>query len=380
MKSSSPGRLRIAFVVHDYNRHHGHSRYVAELATRFRREHEVHVFANTFEEPDSAGITYHHVPAIRGPALASILSFVLPGTLCVPDVFDVIHAQGLCGLRHDVCTAHFCQEGWYRNLLKQRTLGWSERIFRWLVTPLERLALCRGRTRRVIAISESVRNDLAKHYYRRRGVDVIYHGVDLETFHPSNRERYRAEVRREWDIPDAEPVALFVGNLQKGAAAAIRTVARVPAVRLVLVSASNPESERKLVSKLGIEERVRFLPATKAVHRAFAAADLFIFPTLYDPFGMVISEAMASGLPVITSRIAGASELIDHGAEGYLVRDPWNVEELVPPLRELVERPEFRDEMGRAARRKIEPYSWDRAAQETMEVYRRVIAGRERRG
>src|SRR5947209_3547486 len=79
----TPGRLRIAFVVHDYNRHFGHSRYVAELASRFRRDHDVHVFANTFEESDPAGITYHHVPAWRRNALASILSFVVPGTLLV---------------------------------------------------------------------------------------------------------------------------------------------------------------------------------------------------------------------------------------------------------------------------------------------------------
>ena len=61
--TASDRRLRIAFVVHDYNRHMGHSRYVAELASRFKRDHEVHVFANTFDEPDSVGITYHHVPA-----------------------------------------------------------------------------------------------------------------------------------------------------------------------------------------------------------------------------------------------------------------------------------------------------------------------------
>ncbi|HEX3315374.1 MAG TPA: hypothetical protein VHR72_10810, partial [Gemmataceae bacterium] len=64
MTTSMPGRLRIAMVVHDYNRHAGHSRYVAELATRFKREHEVHVFANTFEEADPVGLTFHKIPAL----------------------------------------------------------------------------------------------------------------------------------------------------------------------------------------------------------------------------------------------------------------------------------------------------------------------------
>ena len=111
-------RLRIAFVVHDYNRHIGHSRYVAELASRFKRDHEVHVFANTFDEPDPVGITYHHVPAWCASALASILSFVLPATAMVRGRFDIVHAQGLCGLRHNVATAHVCQPGWYDALVQ----------------------------------------------------------------------------------------------------------------------------------------------------------------------------------------------------------------------------------------------------------------------
>ncbi len=92
MTTSDP-RLRIAFVVHDYNRHMGHSRYVAELASRFKRDHEVHVFANTFNEPDSVGITYHHVPAWRRYTLSTILTFVLPATALVRGRFDIVHAQ-----------------------------------------------------------------------------------------------------------------------------------------------------------------------------------------------------------------------------------------------------------------------------------------------
>ena len=82
-------RLKIAFVVHDYNRHIGQSRYVAELATRFKRDHEVHVFANTFEESDAAGLTYHHVPAWRANALAIHLVVRAAG-----------HSDGSRAIRH----------------------------------------------------------------------------------------------------------------------------------------------------------------------------------------------------------------------------------------------------------------------------------------
>ena len=108
--TTPPSRqLCIAFVVHDYNRHGGHSRYVAELATRFRRQHDIHVYTNTMDDADTDGITFHHIPAWRRNALASILSFIVPATVLVRGHFDIIHAQGLCGFRHNVATAHFCQ-------------------------------------------------------------------------------------------------------------------------------------------------------------------------------------------------------------------------------------------------------------------------------
>src|SRR5262245_3737293 len=82
-------RLRIAFVVHDYHRHGGHARYTAELASRFKREHDVTVFANRFEEADAGNITYQHVPAWRANSLTTIVSFMLPATVLVRGRFDI---------------------------------------------------------------------------------------------------------------------------------------------------------------------------------------------------------------------------------------------------------------------------------------------------
>jgi len=374
-------RLRIAFVVHDYNRHVGHSRYVAELATRFKRDHEVHVFANTFEEPDPAGLTYHHVPAWRARALASILSFVLPATALVRGRFDIVHSQGLCGLRHNVATAHFCQPGWYDALVRANgALTWRQSLSRALITPLERLALAKRSTRRVIAISELIRRDLARYFGRGDGVRVIYHGVDSEKFHPRNRMACRDRLRSELGAAPGQCLALFVGNLQKGAAAAIRATARVDGVRLVLVSGSNTDADRAVARAAGAADRVLFHPFSKHIEPFFAAADVFIFPTLYEPYGMVISEAMASGLPVITSRAAGAAELIEHGESGWLTALPWDPDQIAEGLATLAADPGLRHRMGAAARARIEAYTWDRAAEQTLAVYRETIAETDRGG
>ena len=370
-------RLRIAFVVHDYNRQIGHSRYVVELATRFRQSHDIHVFANTVDPTDAAGITFHHVVAWRPRALASILSFIVPATWAVGSEFDIVHAQGLCGLRHNVATAHFCQAGWLA-ALSQLTggLSWKQRLAGWLTIPLERYALAKPSTRRVIAISRKVQDDLAQYYRRRSGVRVIYHGVDLETFHPRNRAELRDQVRAELRVPAQAVLALFVGHLQKGAATAIRAVSQVPEAHLVLVSSSNPEADRAVAVAVGTADRVRFVPASPQVHRYFAAADMFVFPTQYDTFGMVVTEAMAAGVPVVTNRAAGAAELITHGHDGWLTDSPWDVPAIAAAVSALASNGALRERMGAAARTRVEELTWDRVAEETLAVYREVVEER----
>ena len=368
-------RLRIAFVVHDYNRHGGHSRYVAELAARFRRDHDVHVFANRVDDSDAAGITFHHVPAWRRNALTSILSFVLPATLKVGGGFDVVHAQGLCGLRHNLATAHFLQAAWYDALAREGVrLTWRQRVFKRLVTGLERRALCQPATRRVIAISERVRADLAGLYGRTAGVDVVYHGTDTATFHPDNRGRHRESVRAAVGVPDGRFLALYVGDMKKGAAAAIRATARARGVALLILSGSEAGPYRAVAERHKVADRVIFHPHTRRVETFFAAADAFVFPTVYDPFGLVITEAMAAGLPVVTSRAAGAAELIDAGRNGLLTDRPWDVDAIAAHLERLRDDSGLREKLGAAARARIEPYTWDEVARRTLEVYGELAA------
>ena len=368
-------RLRIAFVVHDYNRHKGHSRYVAELASRFKHEHEVHVFAQAFEEPDPRGITYHHVPAWTRNALASILSFVLPATVMVSRKFDIIHAQGFCSLRQNVVTAHVCHEAWYNAMLRHAgPQSWRKRLFYAVVISLERLAFRPGGARRFIAVSDRLRHDLEDYYGCRERVRVIPHGVDTELFHPRHRATWRSLIRGQLALSGETCVALYVGDLQRGVPPAIRAVARVPGVHLLAVSPSPPEPYRILANELGVGDRIHFLSPTRQVERYYAAADLFLFPSCYDAFGLVVTEAMASGLPVITTRAAGAAEVIDHGIDGLVVDDPWEVTGLADVLGQLAGDAELRARLSEAARRKAEQLTWDEVARQTMTVYREVLS------
>lgn len=368
--------MRIAFVVHDYNRTHGHSRYVVELAERFAARHDVHVFAASFEHLP-ATIVGHRVPALRASALTSIFSFLIPATLMARKGFDIVHGQGMSLFGADVITAHISNERWLegRQLLEGDGLSWKERLFGTLVIPAERGVLRNPRAT-VIALSEALRRDIARQYGRTAETVVIPHGVDQRQFNLDVRARLRREVRTEMGVGPGDVQFLYVGDLRKGFRPAIEALARVPAARLAGVSRTDPAEFLTRAAALGIQSRVTVYPPTRQIERYYAAADALVLPTPYDAFGMVITEAMACGLPVVTTRLAGASELIVPGVHGMVLDSPTDIEALASALRTLTAHPDARERMGAAAAALMREHTWDRVAEQTLAVYERHLEAR----
>lgn len=378
--------MKIAFVVHDYHRTGGHSRYVAELAERFALEHEVHVLANGY----NSGLPFYPTPAIpgrrlflhqvwawRASALGTVLSFFLPASWKLRSLgkFDIVHAQGFACLGATHITAHICCAAWHAKRLESGyRLHWKERVFDAVVIRLEK-ALYRGAVSKpVIAISHRVDADLREHYGFAGIRRIIPHGVDAGEFDIQRRDEWRREVRGALGIEGNRFVALWVGDLRKGAKTALESVSRNPGQILLTVSRNSPEPFQALAGKLGILDRVHFLPPTNQIARYYAAADVFLFPTAYDAFGMVVLEAMAMGLPVIVSRAAGAAELIAHGHNGVLLERPFDPEESAEWLRRLERDSPARRFMGEAALAVARANDWDRVAALTMDMYRETGA------
>jgi glycosyltransferase involved in cell wall biosynthesis len=348
--------LKIAFAVHDYHRSGGHSRYVAELAKRYAAAHEVHVFANTFRGEIDPRVQVHRVPAWRANALTLIFTFRWSASRMLRrGRYDIVHDQGLCCTRPNVITAHICNAAWAAARCNPAT---GERVFGAIASRMEKWQYWRAGQARAIAVSGRVRQDLAR-WYGFRDAAVVHHGVDAATFSPANRVLWRDVVRAEIGVPAGERLFLFVGDLRKGAEAAIRALGRG---WLLCVGGTPPEPYRALAVSMGCGGRVVFRGTTDRVERYYAAADVFLLPTPYDAFGMVVLEAMAAGLPVIVSCEAGAAEVIRHGENGLVLRDEAE-------LGALMEMAAERPEMGSAARETALEHGWDRVARETMEVY-----------
>lgn len=371
-------KLKIALVVHDYHRGGGHSRYVAELATRFSKDHEVHVFANRIVDDGTPGIHLHRVPAWRANAFTTVLSFAVPVSFQVGGGFDIVHSQGFCGLVGNVFTGHMVNKAWDVALRKfGGGASTREAVFNTVTGALEHALYRFARNSQVIAVSERVRQDLIEYYHCPSPIHVIYHGTDLEVFSPRATEGWRVEARRQFGVPENETIFLYVGNLRKGARLCMQALAHLERGVLLCVSSTDARPYRDFAVECGVTDRVYFAPHTSHVERAYAAGDALLLPTPYDPFAMVVSEAMACGVPVVVSREAGVAELIRPKENGLLLDDVTSHVELARHMRSIADDPSWAAALGRAGRATVEKLTWDAVADRTLDVYYQLLARRQ---
>jgi UDP-glucose:(heptosyl)LPS alpha-1,3-glucosyltransferase len=228
--------------------------------------------------------------------------------------------------------------------------------------------------RAVICNSRMVKDDIA----RRFGVpdeklQVIYSGVDLDAFHPRLREEHGQAFRQKVGVGETAPVILFVGSgyERKGLPTLLRALSLMSRsdARLWVVGRDKHESlMRKLAQTLGVDDRVLFLGAQADVKPFYGAADVFALPTLYDPFPNVALEALACGLPLVTTTTCGAAELIttDNGR----VISAGDDAALAASLDELCSRaPGMRD----AARASVAHLDLAQMAAQLMALYSRLV-------
>ncbi len=200
-------------------------------------------------------------------------------------------------------TVHISQTGWFRAVDDSgQKQGVRKSLFRWIAKRLESFAFRRNAAQAFIAVSKRLKQELAEFHHLEQNVEVVHHGIDIETFHPGNVDRYRAVVRQELGLQEAVTLGLYVGDWQKAGNVLVESLRRVPELMLLVVSKSNRESMEMHVSQADLSDRVIFVSPTREIQRYYAAADMFVFPSFYDTFGMVVAEAMATGLPVIVSQ------------------------------------------------------------------------------
>jgi UDP-glucose:(heptosyl)LPS alpha-1,3-glucosyltransferase len=230
-----------------------------------------------------------------------------------------------------------------------------------------------ARTPRIVAIARRGMREIETLYgVSPSRIRVIYNGVDLERFHPRNRARDRAPARRETAIPADAFTVLFVGSgfARKGLATALEGLAAScdRQSRLLVLGKGDPTGYRALASRLGIGERIVWLGARDDPERWYAAADIVVLPSLYEPFGNVHLEALAAGLPVVASTRAGGAEVIADGINGAIV-SPTDARAVAEALDRFRERPQ--GAVAELARRSAEPYTYAAQVSGFQRIYRK---------
>jgi UDP-glucose:(heptosyl)LPS alpha-1,3-glucosyltransferase len=368
--------MRISFLVPRCTPDNSHGRYFIELSKRFSDEHDVTVYAGAFWNPLRSVVRCQFMPVPNRPAVVRLGALWAASFMTgIRAAADIVHVNGADAPIGNVVTAQCCNA-------VMRTAGHGPGFLRKLNYSIgvraEKYCLSKMTTRRVIAISNQVGKEIVKEYgVDPRKVTVVYHGVDLDTFHPQNRIRWRSAVCEQLHLEEGQFLVLFVGGdyRLKGLLPLLEAAKRVGRIRVIGVGIT-PDSElRRVVDENAYAGLVSFVANTSEIAKFYAAADSFVLPTLYDTFSMATLEAMASGLPTIVSRRAGVSELVTHGHDCLVLEDPRDIETLALHLGRLLGDESLRMRLAIGARTTAEQYSWDRIAQRTFQVYEETLMG-----
>jgi len=373
----------------------GGESYAANLARGLiERGHEVHVFASHWES-DIPGITYHRVLSSKALGPFRELAFAVSSAMALRGgEFDIIQGFGKSTYMDVYRPGGGVHRVWMEQDLEsvdspaaRRWMGVKRRfsIRQAINLRIERRQYESGRVKRIIAPSAMVKKHILQHYrVDESRIEIIPNGVDLRKFNPANRDRFRREVRGSLNIGD-ELVLLFVANnfRLKGLGCLIclagELVKRVGAraFKVLVVGRGKREPYLRLAGKVGCERNLIFVGGSQAVERFYAAADIFVHPTFYDPFGNVCLEALAAGLPVITTRFVGVAEFMTNGREGFIVDSPRDTARMLECVLRLLDT-RFREKASRAARTLAENYPLSRNCDEVLKVYEEVV--REKQG
>nr|MBC8283968.1 glycosyltransferase family 4 protein [Nitrospinota bacterium] len=248
--------------------------------------------------------------------------------------------------------------------------------FHQLILKLEKNIFESGKCKKIIAISQMVKEDILENYQcPPDNISVVYNGVDLQRFHPNNKNTYRNLIRKQLGVPETSILIIFVGSgfERKGLQFLLQSLEHF----------KNKDWRLLIMGKGNFKKFARYAPTNKLnqiiakepdpeIEKYYGAADLFILPSIYEPFGNANLEALASGLPVVTTKFCGAANIIQPKHNGLVITDPYNPKEIAEKINYLFDS-SIRETMGSNARKLAEQFPLERNNREMLNIYEKII-------
>ena len=368
-------KLRIAFVRRGYSRSGGAEAYLKRLAAGIAKAgHEVQLVAtNEWPEEQWPFGSIKCLEATTVIGFADQLEQVRPQLQC--DVLFSLERVWSCDVYRagdGVHRAWLARRGKFEIPLKQFVRG-ASRKHRDLLQ-LEESLFEKQKAGRVITGSQMVAKEITSFYrYSADKIDVVRNGIPLDRFRfdPALRQKSRAELKLKQD----QIALLFAGSgwERKGLLFAIEAMALCKNRKMRLLVAGRGETRRYKTTRLRFwrEDPVQFLGELSDLAPVYAAADIFILPTIYDPFSNACLEALASGLPVITTRFNGFSEILEDNVHGSIVDNPANLVGLRDAIR-FWSVPSRRNAARLANIERVSQFDISKNVAQTLEVLTRV--------
>ncbi len=253
--------------------------------------------------------------------------------------------------------------------------------FNWFLRIFEEKML--ERSDKIIAVSDFTRRELLQYYKLKAAkIRVVHNGVDIDKFKPVADKR---RVKAELGLNPEDLAILSVGRLyaRKGLFTLIESMSRVVKrfknAKFIISGKGQSNEMAKLVDhaqKLGVKDNIVFTGyfPDKKLPKLYQAADVFAFSTFYENLPFAVLEALATGLPVVTTKVGGIPEMIEDGRNGFLV-EPFNSKQLADRILYLLEHPSVASEMGAFARKVIEErFDWRLIVQKVLRVYEEALS------
>ncbi len=389
---------RIALAIEDFSRFKGGAEsYASSLASSLvARGWEVHLFGGSWDgEPPEA--TFHRIgiPTFLPSWVAMIFFARRHRRMVKGQGFNVVLGFGNTiymnvyqshGGVHRFSTSRkvFSAQNSFLRLLKRMLIALSPKDMarQWIESAPFRIEP----RPRIVAISEMVRDDMASFYgINKDEIELIYNGIDTKRYNIRLRERLRFPTRERLGIKERDIAFLFISYdlRKKGIEPLIKAAFQLKKshpgrYKLVVVGQSPSPSLIRRIARLGLGETAIFTGPTKSPEEYYAGCDVMVLPTFYDACSLVVIEAMACGLPAITTTANGAAGIITHGTNGYRISHPPDSGELAEAMKVFFF-PETLKCMSKEASLTGQRYSLERNHLEMLRVFHEV-AGVASRG
>ena len=346
---------------------------------------EVHLFGESWDgQPEAAVFHQMHIPR-WWPRWARMLGFALNHRRStLSQGFDVILGFGNTihmNVYQSHGGVHWCSSRRQLYAEPKAVMRWVKRLIillspkQWMRHWVESAPFRMTPAPRIIAISQMVKDDMVRCFgVDGRHVELVYNGVDTARFHPGLRDRFRGPFRRVLGLGSEEVVFLFVAyELKKKGIIPLIEAAKILKERVgegfrVIVAGGKPSIwlSRRL-ARLGLSNTIVFSGRIRNMDECYANGDVLVLPTFYDACSLVVFEAMACGLPCITTRANGSAGIITEGVDGFVIDHPPRPEDLAEKMALLLE-PARRESMGCAAATKASGYGFQRNHQEVLRI------------